>query len=277
MTGSGSTRMLIFCLTTPTIAMRFLSFFLILQLIWAGAHGQKQNNQWRYGSRGGISFNSITPSFEGGSVMQTGEGSASIADRNTGTLLFYTDGVTVWNAQNQVMPNGTGLLGGDPILLSSTTAAVIVPKPGSTTQYYIIAIDEQASNNGVSYSLIDMSLNGGLGDVVASQKNLPLFSTRSEKLEVVPGADGQSYWLITHDNPGNSFYTFKITAAGIQNTPVVSTLGGNHGNGAGHLKVNRQFNKLAMGNIFDRNIELANCSTYLTSMSSGSTISAFPA
>jgi gliding motility-associated-like protein len=216
--------------------------------------GQKQNNQWRFGGGGGIDFNVSPAAFIGGGATQTGEGSASVADRNTGALLFYTDGVTVWNAQNQVMPNGTGLLGGDPVLLSSTTAAVIVPKPGSTTQYYIIAIDEQASTNGVSYSLIDMTLNGGLGDVVASQKNIALIQTNSEKLEVVPSADRQGYWLITHRS--NTFYSFKINAAGIQNTPVVSVVGGDHGNGAGHMKVNRQFNKLAMGNFFSRNIEL---------------------
>jgi hypothetical protein len=35
------------------------------------------------------------------------------------------------------MPNGTGLLGGTPTLLSSTTAAVIIPKPGSNNLYYI--------------------------------------------------------------------------------------------------------------------------------------------
>ncbi len=238
--------------------MRFFHLILLCCLIAGFGYGQKQNNQWRFGRGGGVNFNASPPAFIGGGATQTGEGSASVADRNTGALLFYTDGVTIWNAQNQAMPNGTGLLGGDPLLLSSTTAAVIVPKPGNGSQFYVITIDQQFGGNGIRYNLVDMTLAGGLGDVVASQKNQFLFQTDSEKLEVVPGADGQSYWLITHDNPGNSFYAFKITAAGIQNTPVVSTVGDNHGNGAGHLKVNRQFNRLAMGNIFTRKIELYN-------------------
>ena len=154
------------------------------------------------------------------------------------------------------MPNGNGLLGGSAALLSSTTAAVIIPKPGSNNLYYIVTIDEQFSPNGVQYSIVDMNLNGGLGDIVNNQKNIFLFQTSSEKLEVVPAANGQDVWLITHDNPGNTFYSFLLTSTGFQTTPVVSTIGGTHGNGSGHLKINRQFNKLARGNFFDSSVEL---------------------
>jgi len=216
-------------------------------LICQNAAAQKQNYQWRFGTGGGIDFASVPPSFVSGAAISTGEGSASVADRTTGALLFYTDGVRVWNAANQVMPNGTGLLGGQPSLLSSTTAAVIVPKPGSSTQYYVVTVDEQGSNNGVRYSVVDMTLDGGLGDVVAGQKNLFLFQTNSEKLEVVPSSDGLGYWLLTHDLVGNSFYSFKIDGSGIQSTPVVSQIGGTQSNGAGHMKINRQFNQIALG------------------------------
>jgi gliding motility-associated-like protein len=232
-----------------------LIFFILLNLPLASI-SQKQNNQWRFGRAGGINFNVNPPTFVAGSSIQASEGSASVADRNTGSLLFYTDGVTVWNAQDQIMPNGNGLLGGNTILLSSTTAAVIIPKPASNVEYYVVTIDEQASSNGVRYSLVDMRLDNGLGDIVPGQKNIPIFSTGSEKLEVVPTADGAGYWLLTHDNPGNSFFAFKITSSGIQTNPVVSTVGGVQGNGSGHMKVNRQFTKLAMGNFFDRTIEL---------------------
>jgi gliding motility-associated-like protein len=238
--------------------MRILAsiFSLILILtISTNCLCQQQNNQWRFGNGGGINFNTTPPNFTGGSAITTSEGSASVADKTSGSLLFYTNGVTVWDAQNQVMPNGNGLLGGS-TALSSTTAAVIIPKPGSNNLYYIVTIDEQFSPNGVQYSIVDMNRNGGLGDIVNNQKNIFLFQTSSEKLEVVPAANGQDVWLITHDNPGNTFYSFLLTSAGFQTTPVVSTIGGTHGNGSGHLKINRQFNKLAMGNFFDSSVEL---------------------
>jgi gliding motility-associated-like protein len=228
------------------IIFRYVVFLLILFPIFSQAQNL-QNNQWRFGTTGAVDFNTVPPSFVPGCPISTSEGSASVADRLTGALLFYTNGVTVWNANNQVMSNGTGLLGGTAALLSSTTAAVIVPKPGSISLFYIVTIDEQFNGNGVRYSVVDMTLNGGLGDIVASQKNIFLFQTNSEKLEVVPASDGLSYWLITHDNPGNSFYSFKIDNTGIQTNPVLSQIGGVQGNGAGHMKVNKQYNKIAIG------------------------------
>lgn len=230
--------------------------FIFLVCISFRLFSQNQNNQWRFGFNIAVDFNTSPPSSPSGCAMQTPEGSASIADRFTGELLFYTDGITVWNADNLPMPNGSGLLGGTGLLLSSTTAAVIIPKPLSTDIYYIVTIDEQSSGNGIRYSVVDMSLNGGLGDILPAQKNLFLFSTTSEKLHVVPTADGCGFWLLTHDNPGNTFAAFKITQNGFETTPVLSSTGGTQGNGAGHIKVNKQFNKLALGNFFDSTVEL---------------------
>lgn len=229
---------------------------LLILAIHTHVIAQKQNNQWRFGSGGGIDFNSTPPGFVSGALIATAEGSASVSDRITGALLFYTDGVTVWNANNVVMPNGTQLLGGTQTLLSSTTAAVIIPKPGSNNLFYIVTVDEQSSGNGVRYSVVDMTLNAGLGDIVAGQKNIFLFQTTSEKLEVVPASDGVSFWLLTHDEPGNSFYAFRVTASGISSTPVISTVGAIQSNGAGHMKINRQLNKLAIGVTFGSAIEL---------------------
>ncbi len=84
--------------------MRRTILFFALLFFSISIIGQNQNNQWRFGRSGGINFNSSPPSFVSGSSIATGEGSASVADPVTGNLLFYTDGVTVWNAQNTIMP-----------------------------------------------------------------------------------------------------------------------------------------------------------------------------
>ena len=220
------------------------------------AHAQNQNNFWVYGYQAGINFNTTPPSYQGGFAILASEGAASVADPETGELLFYTDGVTVWDASNNSMPNGTGLLGGDPMMLSSTTAAVICEKPGSANQYYLITVDEQGSNNGIRYNVVDMTLNGGLGDIVAGQKNIPIFSTNAEKACIVPNAAGDGFWLLSHDLPGETFYAFAITAAGINTTPVATTLGGTQGNGAGFLKVSPQFDRVAITNLFFQDAEV---------------------
>lgn len=220
------------------------------------AQAQLQNHQWRFGFGAGLNFLTNPVSYVP-AVISAPEGSASIADRNTGALLFYTDGLTVWNRNNQVMLNGTGLLGGSILLQSSTSAAVIAPRPGSATQFYIVTIDEQDSNNGLRYSLVDMTLDGGLGGIVAGQKNVVLdASLRSEKLQTVPNNLNNGLWIVTKDNPGNGFYAFELLATGFSTIPVVSIVGGQHGNGAGHMRFNRQMTKIAMGNFFDRTIEM---------------------
>ncbi len=92
---------------------------------------QHAADKWYFGTKAGIDFTSGTATAISSSQMEAGEGSASVSDPITGALLFYTDGMNVWNSNNTIMPNGNGLLGG----LSSTQAALIVPVPESGDQY----------------------------------------------------------------------------------------------------------------------------------------------
>jgi len=235
--------------------LRFCFQCLLLVSIHSTLSAQNQNNFWAYGFGAGIDFNSTPPSFVGGIAMYSSEGAASIANSNTGELLFYTNGVTVWDASNNPMPNGDGLLGGTPELLSSTTAAIICEKPGSEGDYYIFTIDEQSSNNGVRFSVVDMELNGGMGDIVAGQKNIPVLTTNSEKMCVAPNAQGTGFWLITH-NGSDTYYAFSITSAGVSSTPVTSLIGPYQVNGAGFMKISPQLDRIAVTNLFFQNAEV---------------------
>ena len=68
----------------------------LLLCFYLSVFSQKQANIWYFGKNAGLDFNSGTaiPLTDG--AMNTWEGCASIADPN-GNLLFYTDGITVWN------------------------------------------------------------------------------------------------------------------------------------------------------------------------------------
>lgn len=117
---------------------------LLLTTLHFHAVGQLQNNQWRFGFNSAIDFNTAPQTFPTGfaqpSILPplitgtTIEGTASIADPTTGALLFYTDGVTIWNALDQPMPNGSEMGGSD--LLSSYMAAVIVPMRWHLQRYH---------------------------------------------------------------------------------------------------------------------------------------------
>ena len=112
------------------------------------AFGQKEGNVWYFGNGGGLQFtNGEATLLADANQLNTMEGCATISDAE-GKLLFYTDGITIWNYKHQIMVNGTGLLGDK----SSTQSAVIVPKPGNPQLFYIFTADNVPGPDGVRYS-----------------------------------------------------------------------------------------------------------------------------
>jgi len=242
----------------------------------------------------------VSPTSAASSTINTNEGCSSISDSN-GNLLFYTDGRNVWDKNHQIMPNadynnGSGLLG-DP---SSTSSGLIIPRPGNPGNYYIFTVDEphhnnawaypnqgpsdvngnaisqyddnggnggnvpngdDGFNNGLNYSLVDLTLNGGNGDVVSTEKNRPLLTYDpldqeqasfkcSEKITAVEHDDRQSYWVISHFL--DVFYSFRVDASGVNATPITTqinpliTLNGYRRNSIGYLKSSPDGTKLAI-------------------------------
>lgn len=116
---------------------------------------------------------------------------------------------------------------------NSISQNLIVKKPGSSTLYYHFSPETQAGNiisttnpglNGFSYSLIDMSLAAGLGAVVSSGNLLQPF----ENCEMVTGvyhANGQDIWIIGHKYGSNTFFVYLLSAAGVNPTPIYSSVG----------------------------------------------------
>jgi gliding motility-associated-like protein len=279
--------------------MKF-KLLLLLTLYTTLAFCQQEASVWYFGNHAGLKFNpdgTVTPLGDG--KLQTKEGCASIADSN-GDLLFYTDGRTVWDKNHVIMPNGdyfggTGLMG-DP---SSTQSAIIVPKPGNAKIYYIFTLDEphhenaavypnafsgvyldpdsgstpngdDGRNNGLNYSIVDLSKtgsNGSVGDIVSRNNHLITYNTNplgeeikykcSEKLTAVQDASGNGYWVVTHFI--DSFYAFKVSSSGVVNIPVKSIvlpivpISGYRRNAIGSIKASPNGKKIAVAHIQNEN------------------------
>ena len=141
-----------------------LVFFITIHL-----YSQKEANFWYFGNNAALDFTSGEPELVSGSQLNTTEGCSSFSDAN-GNLLFYigaptttTRNLTVWNKNNQPMPNGTGLQGD----ASSSQSALTVPAPGRPGVYYIFTVGAQSSGNaGFWYYTLDMNADGGLGDII---------------------------------------------------------------------------------------------------------------
>jgi len=211
---------------------------------------QQQAYHWYFGNHGGLDFSSGTAVAVNNGSLLTDEGCSSVSDAS-GNLLFYTNGVNVYNNLHQLMPNGTGLLGH----ISSTQSALIVQRPGTPDHYFIFTSDagEYADppNNGIHFSEVDMSLNSGTGDVIASSKNTPLLATATEKLCGTLHSNGTDTWVMAHGWNDSTFYSYLVTNSGVNTTPVISSTGtthsGNNDNTIGQMKFSPAGDKLALG------------------------------
>jgi len=207
-------------------------------------------NNWLFGDKCYLDFSSGSPVSKENSAMTVTEGSSSISDKN-GLLLFYTNGVKVWTRENKEMPNGKSLKGHD----SSTQSAIIIPKPGNSNQYIIFTADcgdyDNPPNVGIHYSIVDMSRNNGLGDVI--EKNILLLPSATEKLTAVAHSNGQDFWVVAHGWNTPNFYSYLVTKEGVSKKIIISKTGSIHaggkttsGNSIGQMKLSPDGKHLAV-------------------------------
>jgi gliding motility-associated-like protein len=128
------------------------------------------------------------------------------------------------------MPNGSNLLGG--FYNSCTQGALIVPFPEDNQRFYLFTLEEleaqsvnPLADNGLRYSIVDMTLNGGLGDVQVATMNTPLATDLTEKLIVIRSTEIKGFWVIAHKKNANEFLAWKIDACGVSAQPAISTVG----------------------------------------------------
>lgn len=221
---------------------------------------QGQAGVWYFGQNAGLDFN-VDPSVAllDGS-LDTDEGCATVCNVQ-GDLLFYTDGVTVYNKNHAVMANGNNLDGN----ASATQSSIIVQQPGSSVRYYIFTVDAWQNNlqNGLRYSIVDLSLNGGDGEVI--EKNTVLFNNQvCEKVTAVKHANGSDFWIIMHRWDSRDFYAYQLSATGIS-TPVISTSGVRHSGDTktaiGYMKTSTDGSKLAVAIYTQNRVELFDFNT----------------
>lgn len=100
-----------------------------------------------------------------------------------------------------------------------------------------------------------MSLDGGLGDVVATEKNVPILNNSSEKVTAVIKEGNSSILVITFK--GNSFYVYEVTTTGVNTTPIAISDGGYYaGDYRGYLKVSPDGTKIAVAHQGDERLYL---------------------
>lgn len=219
--------------------------YIILLLFFScqTAVAQHETMQWYFGEKSGMDFTDLDPKPLSDGKINTLEGCATMSDRITGRLLFYTDGMTIWNKNHEVMKNGTKLKGGT----SSTQSALIVPNPGNNLEYYVFTSPSRTDSIAppkLYYSIV--SLEDPNGDVI--RKNILLQDSIGEKLTATLECHTGGFWILSHHIKKAKFYAFHLTVNGLSTKPVVSDFRSEYsGAYAGYLKFSPSGMKIATG------------------------------
>jgi len=189
--------------------------------------------------------------------MFDNEGVASVSNID-GNLLFYNISGEVYNRFNEVMPNGSGLYG------ESTTQTLIVPAPGTCKSKFYLFTTGSANSTGLFYSVIDMSLDDGKGDVIDKETPIAPGVVVNEKMTAVPHCNGTDLWVLFQEANTNDIWTLRIntnthlspTSTGIMTPSVsVTTSTADH---AGVMKASPAGDKIAVATNGSNVVEVYN-------------------
>jgi len=226
--------------------MKFKNYFIAIIpiLLCLGTKAQNENNIWYFGNHAGLDFSTNPPTTLTNSAMYSSEGCSTVSDA-IGNLLFYTDGITVWNKSHLMMQNGNGLMGHP----SAAQSGLVVKQPGNPNLFYIFTVDVAGGTNGLRYSVIDMNLAAGMGSVTV--KNTLLYTPCTEKLTAVKSSNGLDFWIVTHEWGSANFRSYKLNSTGVNTVCAISNAGTMHGgnniqNAVGCMKISPNGQKLGL-------------------------------
>jgi len=194
-----------------------IGLFLLLSFL---GFPQGENNNWYFGSHAGVTFNTVPPSALLDLGMLAPHCSSCVSD-SLGNFLMETNGWYIYDRNHQIMPNGSGIYGN----ANSTQSVIFVKKPGEDSLYYLFSARRYYPplSLGLFYSLVDLRLNNGLGDVAPGMKNIPIDGGGSvnKRLQVIRHHNNKDVWIVTFDTL-NRYLAYFIDINGISNMPIIS-------------------------------------------------------
>ena len=238
-----------------------------------GASAQLQNSHWFFGDSAGVRFTDSGLVTIDNAQLYSIEGCASISD-SLGNLLFYTNGWRIRNRDGEVMPNGDSIdtwttLDDLQDLTSVTQATTILPRPEHPGQFFVFG-----NRNGARtfYSLVDMSLDSGKGDVVPGQRRIIIHEGAgvNEKMVAVRHGNGRDWWLIRPEyaqwSPpfgvqDSNYYMLRIGSEGLDEVKEQSIGYSGPGLSLGEIDISQQGDRIAMAGYYSLEVrEFDRCS-----------------
>lgn len=236
----------------------FLHFFLVT--LSSSLYAQTGNN-WAFGYHGGLNFDTEPPSVILTKIQnnkyytswkeEPAHGASSISDCS-GELLFYMSGCHIYNRKHEVMPNGD--MDSCKVNNNHQYNTLIFPAPGDSNKYY--AIHSYSHFTNVYYTIVDMSLDSGYGDVISKERIIHNYSA-TDQFNVTPHYNGKDLWFVLMDYIDSisrtAFYAFKVDKNGF-NKPVMSYFFKKYHDRGSQLKFAHNGNEIFAGSLFSKPI-----------------------
>ncbi len=154
---------------------------------------------------------------------------------SVGNLLFYSNGLRIFNINHQLMEGGDTINPGsvwnnsnyDNDGYYTGTSPFALPLPNSSNIYYLIHEDiafplGAGTYEHLYYTVIDMNANNGLGKVVA--KNQILLQGNLIWVAAVKHGNGRDWWIMSAQKSDPKHYLFLLSPQGISG-PYIQDIG----------------------------------------------------
>jgi len=153
---------------------------------------------------------------------------ASICDRISGRLLFYTGGCSIIDSSHNVMLNGDQINPGklhdtwcnDVGSYPQINTSIILNAPNDQNEFYLIhqnRVPKTAPAFGLLYSKVNMTGNNGLGEVV--EKNVVLIDTvelKGSYLQACKHFNDEDWWITVLDDSTSNIILMSLNENGIE-------------------------------------------------------------
>lgn len=202
-----------------------ITLILFLTLVMYSTTASSQRNKyWYFGINAGLRFDSNNVVTEIMNSPLLAFLQSTTMSNEQGDYLYFSNGISVSNKYHQTMLNGTGLICSS---ISGGENCVSVPLPNSDSLYYIFhryhggePIKYNESDTGYYYSIIDMSKDGGNGDVIS--KNNLILHRKGYSMSIIQHANNIDFWIVLKPCYSNDIYAYLLTQAGLSTTPVTT-------------------------------------------------------
>lgn len=175
--------------------------------------------------------------------LKASYGYVSVSNKN-GELQFYSNGISIYNAEHELMINGDSINYGDfwesykTDSYPNKTGYIILPMPGDINKYYLIYkrlkyddnVEHTIYDDLLQFSIIDMETNGNKGLVVEKDAKLISDTLEVGNLTACRHANGRDWWMLIRKMDSNILFQCLIDNKGIHITDTltigVKTYGG---------------------------------------------------